>query len=56
MSELMTQLLERLAEMFPKQSYQSRLENYIVSRRPTSAADIELLERQYCRMQTRGTI
>lgn len=56
MSELMTQLLERLAEMFPKQNYQSRLEQYIASRRPTSAADIEMLERQYYRLQTRGVV
>jgi hypothetical protein len=56
MSELMTQLLERLAEMFPKQNYQSRLEQYIASRRPTSAAEIEMLERQYYRLQTRGVV
>ena len=55
MSQLMTKLLERLAEMFPKQDYQTRLEQYIVSRRPTSAADVEHLERQY-HYQQRGFV
>jgi hypothetical protein len=56
MSKLMTQLLERLAEMFPQQDYQSRLEHYIASRRPTSTADIEMLQRQYYSLQTRGVV
>lgn len=56
MSQLMTQLLERLTEMFPKQDYQSRLEHYIASRRPQSAADIELLERQYYQLQSRSIV
>jgi hypothetical protein len=51
MSQLMTKLLERLAEMFPKQDYQSRLEQYIVSRRPQSAADVEMFTREYSQRQ-----
>jgi hypothetical protein len=51
MSKLMTKLLERLAEMFPKQDYQSRLEQYIVSRRPQSAADVEMFTREYSQRQ-----
>lgn len=47
MSEWMLNILERLAEMFPKQSYQSRLERYIESRNPTNAAEVEMLIRQY---------
>jgi hypothetical protein len=47
MSELMTKLLERLAEMFPGSDYQSRLEQYITNRNPQSAADVEHWERQY---------
>ena len=47
MSKLMTQLLECLAEMFPKQDYQSRLEQYIISRYPQSAADVEMFTRDY---------
>lgn len=34
-------LLERLAEMFPKQDYQSRLDRYIKSRNPKTAAEVE---------------
>jgi len=47
MSNLMTKLLERLAEMFPKQDYQSRLEQYLASRYPQSTADVELFTREY---------
>ena len=41
MSTLMTQLLERLAEMFPKQDFETRLERYIASHYPKNAADVE---------------
>jgi hypothetical protein len=34
-------LLERLAEMFPKQDYQSRLDRYIRSRNPQTPAEVE---------------
>ena len=51
MSKLMTQLLERLAEMFPKQDYQNRLKKYIISRYPQSAADVEMLTREYGQRQ-----
>ena len=47
MSQLMTKLLERLAEMFPGQDYQSRLENYIASKHPQSVGDVEYWQRQY---------
>lgn len=56
MSELMTKLLARLAEMFPKQDFQTRLEQYIASRAPTSAADVEHLEREYTYQQQRSLI
>ena len=56
MSQLMTKLLERLAEMFPKQDYQTRLEQYIASRKPQSAADVEHFERQYHYQQQRGLV
>ena len=56
MSELMTKLLERLTEMFPKQDYQTRLEQYITSHAPTSAADVEHYERQYHYQQQRGLV
>lgn len=47
MSQLMTQLLERLAEMFPGQDYQTRLDKYIASKYPQSVADVEHWQRQY---------
>jgi hypothetical protein len=40
-------ILERLAEMFPKQAYQSRLEQYINSKHPTNAAEVDYWQRQY---------
>jgi hypothetical protein len=47
MSELMTKLLERLAEMFPDSGYQSRLDAYIASRRPSDVFDVERFQREF---------
>jgi hypothetical protein len=47
MLELMTKLLERLANMFP--DYQSRLEAYIASRRPVDVFDVERFQREFGR-------
>ena len=44
---LLERVLERLAEMFPKQQYQSRLEQYINSKNPTNAAEVDYWQRQY---------
>ena len=44
---LLERILERLAEMFPKQAYQSRLEQYINSKNPTNAAEVDYWQRQY---------
>ena len=44
-------LLERLAEMFPKQDYQTRLENYINLRRPKTAAELEHYQKQFERYE-----
>jgi len=49
MSQLMTQLLERLTEMFPQQDYQSRLETFIANRQPQTPADVEHWEREFYR-------
>ena len=46
-STKMLAILERLADMFPKQRYQSRLEQYINSKNPTNAADVDYWQRQY---------
>ena len=56
LSDFMLGLTERLAEMFPGSDYQSRLEQYIASRQPQNAADVENLERQYFQDQQRGLV
>ena len=48
---MLAEILKRLTEMFPGQDYQSRLENYIISHYPKSAADVEYYERQYNHQQ-----
>ena len=47
MLQLITQLLGRLAQMFSANDYQSRLEQYIISRRPQNVADVEMYTRDY---------
>jgi hypothetical protein len=47
-------LLERLSEMFPKQDYQSRLERYIRSQNPQTAAEVEHYSNMFERAQYRG--
>ncbi len=54
MSETIYKMIERLAEMFPRQDYQSRLEHYIASRRPQSAGDVEFFERQFNQREAGG--
>jgi hypothetical protein len=44
---MLANLLERLAEMFPNSNYQSRLEEYIISKYPQSAGDIDRLQKEY---------
>jgi hypothetical protein len=44
---LLERVLERLAEMFPKQGYQSRLEQYINSKNPTNTAEVDYWQRHY---------
>jgi len=46
-SNKMLSILEKLSEMFPKAGYQSRLEQYINSKNPTNAADVDYWQRQY---------
>jgi hypothetical protein len=43
----MLSIVEKLADMFPAQKYQSRLEQYITSKNPTNAADVDYWQRQY---------
>lgn len=49
MSAKIAQLLERLAEMFPEQHYQSELDRYISSKHPQCAADVDHLTLEYQR-------
>jgi hypothetical protein len=49
MSNKIMKLLERLAEMFPKQDYQSKLEQYIKSKNAQSVAEVEALIKEYDR-------
>ena len=53
---MLRDLLERLAEMFPDSDYQSRMERYIASKHPQSAGDVEHLQRQYQYEQQREGI
>ena len=46
-SEKMASLLERLAEMFPGSSYQSRLDSYLNTKGITDAAQLENYIRQF---------
>ena len=43
----MLSIMERLSEMFPGSTYQSRLEQYITSKNPTNAAEVDYWQRQY---------
>jgi hypothetical protein len=43
----MLAMLEKLADMFPTQKYQTRLEQYINSKNPTNAAEVDYWQRQY---------
>lgn len=43
----MIAMLEKLAEMFPKQHYQSELERYISNRYPQNAADVEHFTKEF---------
>lgn len=41
MSDLITNLLERLAEMFPKQDYQTKLDRYLSSKNIQDTCDLD---------------
>jgi hypothetical protein len=46
-SEFMQGLMERLAEMFPGSSYQSRLDTYLSTKGITDAAQLENYIREF---------
>lgn len=47
MSQLMQTILERLAEMFPEQTYQAKLERYIESKKPSSIEDVHMYIKEF---------
>ncbi len=47
LSVKMAGLLERLAEMFPANHYQSELDRYISNKHPQNAADVEHYTKEY---------
>ena len=47
LSDKMARLVERLAEMFPTQHYQSELDRYISNRHPQNAADVEHFTKEF---------
>jgi FtsZ-interacting cell division protein YlmF len=49
-------MLEKLAEMFPKQDYHTRLDRYISSKQPKNTADVEYLQRQFEQQNHRGLV
>ena len=49
-------ILERLAEMFPRQHYQSELERYIVSRYPQNPADVEHFTKEFQHKISQGKL
>jgi len=56
MTAKIVQLLERLAEMFPQQNYQSRLEQYLNTKSIASSADVEYWIKQYDKQSDRNFV
>ena len=56
LSETMIGLLERLAEMFPGSTYQSRLEQYLSHHHIDNAGQLEYLQRQFDTNQAKGLL
>jgi hypothetical protein len=51
MTATIAKLLERLAEMFPKQDYQTKLDAFLTSKNVKNMADVEHWTREYDRRQ-----
>ena len=56
LTEQMTRMLERLAQMFPKSHYQSELDRYISNRHPQNAADVEHFTKEFEYIHSQGKI
>lgn len=51
MTATIAKLLERLAEMFPQQNYQSKLDAYLTSKNVQSISDVEHWTRKFDRKE-----
>ena len=56
LSNRMFSILERLAEMFPKQHYQSELDRYISNKYPQTAADVEHFTKEFEQKISQGKL
>ena len=56
MTKTIVRILERLAEMFPKQDYQSRLDRYLNNKNVQSTAELEHWVRQYDKNNERNFV
>ena len=54
LSATMIALMERLAEMFPGSTYQSRLEEYLSQHHIDNPGQLETLQRQFDQQQAKG--
>ena len=52
---MFTNIIAWFTQLFA-QTYQTRLDQFIESRRPTSVAEVEYLERQYSKMNRGGLL
>jgi ArsR family metal-binding transcriptional regulator len=51
MTATIAKLIERLAEMFPKQNYQTKLDAFLTGKNVQDVADVEHWTREYDRRQ-----
>jgi ArsR family metal-binding transcriptional regulator len=52
MTATIAKLVERLAEMFPKQNYQSKLDAYLTSKKVQNVSDVEHWTREFDRKES----
>lgn len=52
MTATIAKLIERLAEMFPQQNYQSKLDAYLTSKHVKSTSDVEYWTREFDRKES----
>jgi hypothetical protein len=51
MTATIAKLLERLAEMFPQQNYQTRLDNFLASKNIKDVSDVDHWIKEYDKRQ-----